>query len=125
LVIGGYSVAYHGYPRATADLDVWVAISPENAQRIVAALKDFGFSSPDLSEALFLNRGKVIRMGVPPLRIEVLTDISGVDFAECYGSREVGPLGDVTVNIIDLEHLKKNKRAAGRHKDLADLQNLP
>ena len=125
LLIGGYAVAYHGYPRATADMDIWIAIHPENAERVVAALKDFGFDLPTLSVDLFLKEGQIVRMGAPPVRIEIATSISGVGFAECYAARVVDLLDEVEVNVINLDHLKINKKAAGRHKDLDDLENLP
>jgi hypothetical protein len=125
LLIGGYAVAYHGYPRATADLDVWIAIHPHNADRVVAALKEFGFAVADLSAELFLKEGQIIRMGVPPVRIEIATSISGVRFDECYAARVIDELDGVPVSLIGLAHLKLNKRAAGRHKDLNDLENLP
>jgi hypothetical protein len=125
LIIDGYAVAFHGYPRATADLDVWIAIHPENAKRLMGALQDFGFHPPDLSQDLFLKEGQVIRMGVPPVRIELLTSISGVQFGECFSSRTLANLDGVEVPLIDLAHLRTNKKAAGRHKDLSDLENLP
>jgi hypothetical protein len=125
LVIGGHAVAFHGYPRATADLDVWIAISRENADRIVAALQDFGFSVPDLDCQLFLRADRVIRMGIAPNRIEIQTGIDGVKFNDCYLRRVEGKLEDITVNFISLLDLKINKRASGRNKDLADLDNLP
>ena len=125
LLIGGYAVGYHGYPRATGDMDVWIAIHPENAQKMVAVLKDFGFDNPELTPELFLQKNKIIRMGHPPMRLEISTGISGVEFEECYNSRVVDMLDGVEVNIIDLPHLKANKKAAGRLKDLADLENLP
>jgi len=125
LLIGGYAVAYHGYPRATADMDIWIAVYPQNAAKVVAALTAFGFDIPELSAELFLKEGQIIRMGVPPVRIEIATSISGVQFDECYASRVVDELDGVAVNLIDLVHLKINKKAAGRHKDLADLENLP
>lgn len=125
LLIGGYAVGYYGYPRATADMDVWIAMHPANAERIVAALKDFGFDLPELSPQLFLKEWQVIRIGVPPVRIEVATTISGVNFAECYAQRVVDVLDGVKVNLISLKHLKANKKASGRHQDLADLENLP
>ena len=125
LLIGGYAVAYHGYPRATADMDIWIATHPQNAKKIVAALKDFGFDLPELSTELFQKEGQIIRMGVPPVRIEIATTISGVGFEECFAARVVDELDGVEVNIIDLTHLKINKKAAGRHKDLDDLENLP
>jgi len=125
LLIGGYAVAYHGYPRATADMDIWIAIHPHNADRVVAALKAFGFDLPELSAALFLKEGQIIRMGVPPLRIEIATTISGVQFEECYAARVIDILDEVEVHLISLAHLKANKKAAGRYKDLNDLENLP
>lgn len=125
LLIGGYAVAYHGYPRATADMDIWIATHPPNAQKIITVLKEFGFDLPELTAELFQKEDQIIRMGVPPVRIEIATTISGVTFAECYESRVVDVLDEVEVNVIDLAHLKINKRAAGRHKDLDDLENLP
>lgn len=125
LLIGGYAVNYHGYPRATADMDIWVAVHPANADRIVSALKEFGFDLPDLSPELFLHQWQIIRLGRPPVRIEIATTISGVDFAECYTKRVEDTLDGVPVNLIDLYHLKLNKKASGRHQDLADLENLP
>lgn len=125
LLIGGYAVAYHGYPRATAEMDIWIALHPHNADKVVAALKAFGFDLPALSPALFLQEGQIIRMGVPPLRIEIATSISGVRFEECYVARVIDRLDEVEVNLISLTHLKANKKAAGRDKDLNDLENLP
>ena len=105
-------------------MDVWIAIHPENAQKMVAALKDFGFDHPELTPELFLQEKKIIRMGHPPMRLEISTGISGVELEECFGTRIVDSLDGVDVNIIDLPHLKTNKKAAGRLKDLADLENL-
>jgi len=125
LLIGGYAVAYHGYPRATGDMDIWIATHFQNTQKIVAVLKEFGFDQPGLTPELFRQADQIIRMGVPPVRIEIATGISGVEFSECYASRVVDVLDGVEVAVIDLDHLKINKRAAGRHKDLDDLENLP
>jgi hypothetical protein len=125
LLIGGYAVNYYGYSRATADMDIWVAVHPRNAARLVAALKDFGFDVPALTPELFLQEGKITRMGVPPFRIELLNTISGVGFDDCYAERVQDTLDDVSVNIIKLGHLKANKKASGRHKDLDDLEHLP
>ncbi|GAB4145145.1 MAG: hypothetical protein Fur0046_22700 [Cyanobacteria bacterium J069] len=83
LLIGGYAVGYYGYARATADIDIWIAINPENAQKVVDAIREFGFNVEGLTSELFLQPNKVARMGVPPFRIEVLTTISGVSFEEC------------------------------------------
>jgi hypothetical protein len=125
LLIGGYAVGYHGYPRATADMDIWVAIHPENAEKIVAALRDFGFDVPELSADLFLQERQIVRMGVPPVKLEIVTSISGVTFEECYRERIKDTLDGIEVDLINLHYLKINKKASGRFKDLADLENLP
>lgn len=125
LLIGGYAVAYHGYPRATVDMDIWVAIEPRNAERVVLALRAFGFDLPELKASLFLEPDKVIRMGVPPLRLELLTTLSGVAFEECYANRIIDVVDGVEVNLMSLADLKRNKAASGRYKDLNDLENLP
>jgi len=125
LVVGGYAVGYYGYPRATADMDLWVRIAPENAERVAGALRAFGFDMPALSPDLFLRDNQIIRLGNPPFRIEILTSVSGVEFSECYPSRVSARLDDVDVPLISLRDLKANKRAAGRHKDLDDLEHLP
>ena len=125
LLIGGYAVGYFGYPRATADMDIWIAMNPANADKIVTVLKDFGFSPPDLSADLFLKEWQIIRLGVPPVRIEIATTISGVNFEECFAGKIISEMDGEQVNIISLEDLKINKKASGRHQDLADLDNLP
>lgn len=118
-------MAYHGYPRATADMDVWVEVEPANADKIVVALKEFGFDLPELSAKLFLVPEKIIRMGEPPIRIEIVTSISGVTFEDCYASRVIDELDGIPVSLIGLADLKGNKKASGRFKDLDDLENLP
>lgn len=125
LVVGGFAVGFHGYPRPTGDLDVWISIHPDNTTKVLEVLREFGFGGENLSPALFAKPGTIIRMGVPPLRIEIQTHISGVDFAECYQHRIMGDLDGENVSLINLHDLKQNKRAAARHKDLADLENLP
>ena len=126
LIVGGYAVGYHGYPRSTGDMDVWVDSTEENADRLVQALKAFGFDVPKLDSDLFVDPDRVVRMGHPPLRIEILTSVTGVSFEECYSSRVEEELEDGTpIHFIGLEKLKENKRASGRHKDLDDLENLP
>lgn len=125
LLVGGYAVGYYGYPRATADMDIWVARTPQNADKLVTVLKEFGFDVPELSPELFLKENQVIRMGVPPFRIEIVTSASGVTFEECYAARVRAVIDDLEVNIISLDHLKANKKAIGRHKDLDDLGHLP
>jgi hypothetical protein len=124
LLVGGYAVALHGYPRYTKDLDVWVESTTENAARIIKALQLFGFGSLDLKESDFTTPGQVVQLGYPPNRIDILTSLSGVEFSECYASRVVEEIDGVPVSFIDLENLKKNKKATGRHQDLADVENL-
>lgn len=124
LVVGGYAVALYGYPRATGDMDIWIAISKDNARKTVEALKEFGFDTPELKEELFLEKRKNIRMGNPPLRVEFLTSIDGVEFGECYKNKEIVKIDDIEINFISLKDLKRNKKASGRHQDLADIENL-
>ncbi len=124
LVVGGYAVALHGYPRYTKDMDVWVEMTPENAARIVKALDQFGFGSLNLKESDFIVPDQIIQLGYPPRRIDILTTLPGVEFSECYPSHTTVNMEGISVNFIDLENLRKNKRATGRHQDLADLENL-
>jgi predicted nucleotidyltransferase len=125
LLIGGYAVGYHGYPRATVDMDIWIGRSPATAEKMVRVLREFGFDVPNLSADLFLREDQIVRMGVPPIRLEIFTAIPGVDFVSCYQSRVLAEIDGVSVHVISLEHLKANKKASGRSKDLADLENLP
>lgn len=125
LLVGGYAVGIHGYPRSTADLDVWVDVGEENATRLARVLGQFGFSFKSVLAADLLREGRILRMGIAPLRIEVIARASGVSFHECYAARVVTQLDGVEVNVINLDDLKTNKRAAGRPKDLADLDYLP
>ncbi len=125
LVVGGYAVGLHGYPRATVDLDVWVRATPDNAERIMQALRAFGFDLPALEPQLFIDPRSIVRFGTPPFRIEIMTSIDGVAFDPCRRRPSVFDVDGVPVPVISLDDLKVNKRAAGRHKDLADLDNLP
>jgi len=104
---------------------VWVARTPANVARIVSALRAFGFTDPVLAAPLFLERDRIVRMGLPPFRIEIATTISGVAFADCYPRRIETSIDGVPVTVIDLANLRRNQMAAGRHKDLDDLENLP
>ena len=122
LLIGGYAVNYYGYSRSTGDMDVWVGCTEKNAARVASALRAFGFASAD--PKMFSTPGQVIRMGFPPLRLEILTSISGVEFEECYERRENVELDEISVPVIRLEDLRTNKKASGRSKDLADLEQL-
>jgi hypothetical protein len=124
MVIGGYAVGYHGHPRATKDIDIWVSAEPNNISRVADAVKAFGFDVPELA-AWRADPRKALRMGYPPARIEVLTVISGVEFAEAARNQVDLRLDDVPVHLISLSDLRRNKKAAGRPHDLADLENLP
>ena len=124
LLIGGYAVAHYGYNRTTADMDIWIAIHPDTAQKMVTVLARFGMKAEEVVPELFLQKGDMIRMGVPPVRIEILNDISGVTFAECYQRRERVDIDGVPVSVIHIDDLKRNKQASARYKDLDDLQNL-
>jgi len=124
LVVGGYAVAAHGHPRYTGDLDIWILISAENAQRLLGALDAFGFASLGVTADDFTHRNQVVQLGYPPLRIDLLTSLDGVRFDECYDRRLDVGLGDFTVPFIGLDDLKRNKQASGRPQDLADLDAL-
>jgi predicted nucleotidyltransferase len=125
LLIGGYAVGVHGYVRTTNDIDFWIAMNPDNADRVVRVFKEFGFDVPELSTDLFLKPDQIVRMGIEPVCIEVATTISGVEFDECYLGRVETTLDGLTVNVINLRDLRINKQASGRAKDLADLENIP
>ncbi len=125
LLVGGYAVGLHGYPRATIGLDVWVRATPENATRIVEALRGFGFDSVTIAPELFTNPLSIVRLGVPPFRIAIMTSIDGVDYDGCRARAVEFDVEGLAVPTISLSDLRVNKRAAGRHKDLADLENLP
>jgi hypothetical protein len=124
LVVGGYAVAYHGYPRYTKDIDIWIDLDPDNASRIVKALDQFGFASIGLTPEDFLETETIIQLGYPPNRIDLITSLSGVDFEDCYTNRESVEMDGVVVDFIDLDNLRRNKKSSGRAQDLADLENL-
>lgn len=123
LVVGGYALAAHGHPRYTGDIDFWIDQQPDNIERLLAALRDFGFQSLGLTLDDFAPDA-VIQLGQPPRRIDLLMGIDGVQFADCQTRREVIVVDDVPLNFIGLEDFKQNKRATGRLKDLADLDAL-
>ena len=125
LLVGGYAVGNYGYPRATGDMDIWVAANAANAERVAEVLRKFGFSAATVKPEMFSKPDQIVRMGVPPICIDVITSASGVDFAECYARRYIQIMDDVEVNLIHPDDLKRNKKASGRAKDLNDLENLP
>ena len=124
LVIGGYAVAFHGHPRYTKHIDVWIEISPENASLMIKALDDFGFASLGLKTGDFLVPDQIVQLGYEPSRIDILTSIPGVEFAECYLHRVVIDVDGVEITVIDAENLKKNKKTTARLQDLADVEDL-
>lgn len=124
LLIGGYAVALHGHPRYTKDLDIWIWMDNTNVTNLLNALKDFGFSSLQLAPEDFLKPDQVVQLGFPPNRIDLMTSPKGVEFDTCYASREEVEIEGLKINLIDLNNLKRNKKATRRHQDLADLDNL-
>ena len=124
LVVGAVALAHHGFPRYTGDLDILVGNSPDNAQRLESALAEFGFASLGLKAADFVDSYRVVQLGVPPGRIDLLTSITGVTFDEAWAGRVEAVLGNTRVNFIGREALIQNKRKTGRAKDKADLEAL-
>lgn len=124
MIVGGYAVGIHGHPRYTGDLDIWLLPENENAVKILKAIKDFGFGSLDIKEADLVKEDSVIQLGYPPLRIDLLTSIDGVQFDDCYPNRKIIEIDKLPVNFIGYADLIKNKRASGRHQDLGDIENL-
>jgi len=124
LVVGGYAVAFHGHPRYTKDIDVWIELSPDNANNILNALKEFGFGSLGLKPDDFLESDQIIQLGYPPNRIDILTSLKDLKFEDCYKTKVGVEIQGLHIDFIDIENLKKNKRATGRPQDLADAENL-
>ena len=124
MLVGGHAVGYYGRPRATKDFDLWIEASPENAGRVLRALRSFGAPLGTLREEDLATPAAGFRMGSPPFRIELLTKISGVDFATCWARRRQDSIEGTTYSVIDRDDLITNKRAAGRPQDLADVAFL-
>ncbi len=125
LIVGGYAVSFYSRPRYTDDLDIWINPTPENLKNILRVLSDFGFTEPFIKEDEFLNKPKVYRIGNPPLRIEILNNIDGVEFEDAVLNKTEGTYADLKkIFYISLEDLIKNKSAANRTKDKLDLEYL-
>jgi hypothetical protein len=124
LLVGGYAVCYHGYHRNTNAMNFWVAVHAENARKLVALIREFGFDVPELKEELFQQKGRIVRMGVEPTRIEILTEISACEFADGFTRRVEGTIDGIPVQIIGRPDLIRNKLKSGRLKDLDDAQKL-
>ncbi|MGQ0827068.1 MAG: hypothetical protein ACT4ON_01610 [Bacteroidota bacterium] len=125
LVVGGYAVTAHGYPRYTGDIDFWVRPEKENARKVIKSLLDFGFGSLDINEADFIKKDFIIQLGYPPNRIDILTGVSGLTFDECWDEKKEFVFENEKINFISLHHLRLNKKLTGRDKDNLDLKNLP
>lgn len=124
IIVGAYALGFHGAPRMTGDLDLLVQPSLENAKRVIDALAAFGFGDVGLSAADFQQPDVVVQLGVPPVRVDILTGISGITWEEAWAGRIADEFGGIPVAFIGLAELRRNKLAAGRHKDLADLEAL-
>ena len=124
LVTGGYAVGVYGHPRYTGDMNFWVEASEENGERLVRVFRDFGLASFGLTANHFTKPEQIVQIGYPPYRIDVITSIDGVDFKDAYPNMKIFEVDGIPVNFIGLEDLKRNKKAAGRGKDLEDLKNL-
>ncbi len=122
IIVGGYALGFHGAPRYTGDLDIFVRPDPINARRIMQALDEFGFGSVGLTAADFEEEGKVVQLGFPPVRVDIITSITGVTWEQARSGRVGGHFGDVMVHFIGRDEFVANKRALGRKKDLADLE---
>jgi hypothetical protein len=122
--VGGHAVAFHGHPRFTGDIDFWVRPDLGNAGRIVEVLHAFGFEQLGLVPSDFVESGRIVQLGQPPNRIDLLTSISGVDFDSAWKSRDEGVLDGLPVSFLGLESLIENKLASGRPRDLADVAEL-
>lgn len=124
LVIGGYAVNAHGYPRYTKDIDFWIWLTEENIERLLKAINDFGFGLLGLQNSDFKNPDTIIQLGYEPYRIDLLMDLSGANFEACFHHRSTVAVEDTSINFLGLEDLIKIKRKAGRLQDLADAENL-
>lgn len=124
VIVGGYAVAFHGYPRFTKDIDIFFRNSPDNINKVIATLIRFGFPESDLPESLFSDKGNIIQFGVSPLRVDIINEIDGVDFNESFDNSVRGKYGSVEVNFIGRIQLIKNKKKSGRPQDLVDAEKL-
>jgi hypothetical protein len=126
LVVGAHAMAVHGVPRATGDLDVWISPDPANADRVWQALMRFGapLAGLELSRKDLETPGMVVQIGLPPRRIDLLTEVSGLTFEEAWRNRTTHPVGALSIPFLSRQDLVRNKRASGRPKDLADLDAL-
>lgn len=124
MVVGGYAMAFHGKPRYTGDLDIWINISEANAEKLMEVIKAFGMASLGLEKEDFLQPGYVSQIGYPPLRIDILNSIDGVNFKEAFQNRQKIVEGDLEISYISLNDLVQNKVASGRKQDIQDVREI-
>jgi hypothetical protein len=124
MIVGGYAVIFHGWVRTTGDMDLWISPGGDNPEKLAKCLREFGFDQPEVDPSLFQGKKNIIRMGAPPVRIKLMMEIDGVKFEECYPRRVFAEVENLKVPFISLPDLIANKRASGRHKDLADVEQL-
>ena len=124
IIVGAYALAFHGVPRFTGDIDIFVKPDSENAEKILAALEEFGFGSLDLAKSDFEDPNKVIQLGLAPIRVDLITSLTGVSWQEAFSGKVKGSYGDVPVYYLGRKEFLSNKKALGRKKDLADLEAL-
>lgn len=124
LTIGAYAMAAHGYPRATGDFDLWVEASEKNSKKIYQALKDFGAPVKQIKEEAFAQKGMIFQIGLIPRRIDIITDIDGVDFSAAYKRKKRIKVDGINIPFISIADLIENKQATGRQKDKLDAENL-
>ncbi len=125
LVVGGYAVAMHGFPRYTGDIDFWIKPEKENAEKLVKTLIEFGFGSLDININDFTKENSIVQLGFPPERIDLITSVDGLLFEDCWKERKEVVTEEILIDYISLHHLRINKAASGRDKDILDLKNLP
>jgi hypothetical protein len=124
LIVGGYAVVFHGYPRFTGVLDIWVNPTKDNSEKVLKVIQEFGFGSLGLGMNDFYNADSIVQLGYSPFRIDIMTSVSGIEFVESYTKRVIKNIDGIDIPVINLSDLIENKKATGRYKDLDDIENL-
>lgn len=124
LIVGGYAVSIHGYPRYTGDLDIWINPTKNNAEKVLACINEFGFSSYELTDKDFTKEYGIVQFGYPPVRIDIINSVDGVNFEECFQKKSIIEIDGLPVNFISLEDLITNKKTTARPRDIDDVENL-
>ncbi|WP_347158566.1 hypothetical protein [Pontibacter chitinilyticus] len=125
IITGGFAVAVYGYPRYTGDIDIWINPTPKNAEKVLEAVQQFGYTEQEVNLEDLTTADIVVQLGYPPNRIDLATGLAGVHFETCWENRVKLAFGEVATNFISLQDLKRNKKATARQQDLLDLENLP